>query len=108
MGVSQADVNKDGRVGFEDFVDWLEYHSPYTRRVDDSLQTPFECLRATFRIWDKNGDGLVSKKEFGTILKDVMPNMTIEQIKALMVSIDSDKDGKIDYEDFCEFLYKKT
>lgn len=57
-------------------------------------------LQKAFNVFDKNGDGFISRAEFTQIFNDMQLGLTTQQINALLDKIDSSKDGKISYEEF--------
>lgn len=102
-----ADTNKNNVVDYDEFVTWLKKSAPkdIQSRLTQELETEYDCVRAVFRLWDRNGDGLITKKELASVLKKTCPDMTLSQVDTLCLHLDRNKDGKIDYDEFLDFLF---
>jgi len=57
--------------------------------------------QAAFKLYDKNKDGYVTRKEFQTVSR----KLTSSQIEAVFRSYDSNKDDKLSYEEFKNFMF---
>lgn len=56
-------------------------------------------MREAFRVFDKNGDGFLDKKEFKRIMTELGDEpLTSEELENLMGKYDEDGDDKISYE----------
>mmetsp|Transcript_9760 Transcript_9760/g.23085 ORF Transcript_9760/g.23085 Transcript_9760/m.23085 type:complete len:518 (+) Transcript_9760:78-1631(+) len=62
-----------------------------------------ESIIEKFRRWDTNNDGVISPEELGKVLKTL--GMAEDTISRTFKAIDTDKDGKIDYREFVDWLY---
>jgi len=58
-----------------------------------------------FSQFDTNGDGGIEKPELVTVLMKLDSTMTEEHAHLLFDAADSNEDGKVDYEEFCKWLY---
>ena len=58
-----------------------------------SNQEEVEQYREAFSLFDKNGDGTVSTKELGTIMRSLGQNPTEAELKDIVANVD--KNGKI-------------
>ncbi|KAI4977177.1 hypothetical protein ZWY2020_051050 [Hordeum vulgare] len=63
-------------------------------RVDDSE------LRKVFQMFDKNGDGQITKKELRESLKNLGIYIPEDEMDATMAKIDTNGDGCVDIEEF--------
>jgi len=102
-----ADQDGSGAVDYEEFVTWLEQSAPdeVKQQLAGSMDTEYDCVSAVFRLWDRNGDGLITKKELKTVLAKTCPEMSTSQVDTLCLHMDRNKDGFIDYSEFLEFLF---
>lgn len=107
--MKQADKNNDSVVNYNEFVDWLTRSAPkqVLSMLESEMESEYDCVRAVFRLWDKNGDGIITKKELGQVLSKTCPDMTPSQASTLCLHLDKNKDGQIDYDEFLEFVFGK-
>ena len=56
--------------------------------------------REVFQVFDKNGDGLISKDELRQVFLGLGEDVAGEDLEAMFVQADTNGDGKIDYEEF--------
>jgi len=105
--MEQADSDKNNCVDYQEFVTWLNRYAPQEirSRLTEEMETEYDCVRAVFRLWDRNGDGLITKKELVTVLKRTCPDMTLPQVDIMCLHLDKNKDGQIDYDEFLGFLF---
>lgn len=60
-----------------------------------------EQLQHAFERYDKNGDGKLSKEEIADVLKSLGAVCSDQSIQELITEIDTNKDGFVDFEEFC-------
>lgn len=58
-----------------------------------------------FSQFDANGDGGIAEAELVQVLMRLDPTMLEEHAHTLFKAADSNQDGKVDYEEFCRWLY---
>ncbi|KAF9623441.1 hypothetical protein IFM89_003025 [Coptis chinensis] len=68
-----------------------------------ALLQNMEEVKRVFNCFDTNGDGKISSKELGDILRALGSYTTEEELKQMMAEIDTDGDGFIDIDEFAEF-----
>merc|ERR1711909_106943 len=71
-----------------------------TTKKDDSKQ----MIGAMFRMYDEDGDGFISKKELAKFMK--IDDYDNADFAVMMMMIDQDEDGKLNYEEFCKIEIK--
>lgn len=105
-----ADADGDGCINYEEFVTFLKKtaNSKIAKAFGSSLRDESDIVRATFRLWDKNGDGLVPDGFLAKALEKVHPDFMPGKLRALVKCIDSDQDGNVDYDEFVDFLFHKA
>ncbi|KAI9488166.1 hypothetical protein BDB00DRAFT_62262 [Zychaea mexicana] len=59
-----------------------------------------------FQAFDKNRDGLISKKELEDVMISLGEHLTLHEIKAMMDDADTNGDGFIDFDEFKNLLPK--
>ena len=57
-------------------------------------------LRRAFALFDRNGDGTISQREFRQGWLTLNLGLTYDEIDDLMKIVDTDKDGAISYDEF--------
>lgn len=63
-----------------------------------------QVLYSTFKGADCNGNGFLSRVEMATMIRRVLPSTTHDQVMLMMAEVDSNKDNKVDYAEFIEYL----
>jgi len=94
------DSDKDGFIDFTEFM--LVFHIMSDGTVE-------EVLTKIFRVFDVNGDGVISTKEMNKLIKDMYgllktedPNIAAQNMiaKTAFAEMDKNKDGKVTKEEF--------
>ncbi|XP_022730842.1 calmodulin-like protein 3 [Durio zibethinus] len=58
-------------------------------------------LKRVFATFDKNGDGFITKNELRESLKNIRLFMTDKEVEEMVVKVDANGDGLIDFDEFC-------
>lgn len=61
-------------------------------------------LIAAFRVFDRDGNGYITRDELQTAMEMIQENVTENQVNEMLALADLDKDGKINYEEFARLL----
>lgn len=69
------------------------------KRIEDE-----EELQSAFENWDEDGDGIITKLELERVLVVLNPSFTKKDLTKLMKAVDKNGDGKIDYEEFTQWV----
>ena len=77
-------------------IDFKEFLTMMSRKVksvegDDSLR---EC----FNVFDKNGDGYITKEELHLVMKNLGESLCDEDVMEMLAQADLNGDGLVDYE----------
>lgn len=99
--ISVFDKNGDGKISFYEFVWGL---SALTNNANLEGK-----LKFAFQIYDMNNDGYISNGDLFNCLKmlvgDNLNDIQIQQLSdRTLIAADKDLDGKISYEEFCNFV----
>ncbi|XP_040276206.1 calcium-binding protein 7 [Bufo gargarizans] len=80
----------------------LRDHSP-TQLPEDEI----EEIREAFKVFDRDGNGFISKQELGTAMRSLgyMPNEV--ELEVIIQRLDMDGDGQVDFEEFVTLLGPK-
>ena len=75
--------------------------------VDELTEEQTQEFRDVFSLFDKDGDGTVSTKELGVVMRALGQNPTDAELTEMINEVDEDGNGEIDFEEFCGLLIKK-
>lgn len=75
--------------------------SSTTQAADDDLT---QDLVAAFRVFDRDGNGYITRDELKSAMDMIGENVTEYQLNEMLELADADKDGRINYEDFQNFF----
>jgi Ca2+-binding EF-hand superfamily protein len=105
----EADEDSDGQINYKEFSDWMHKsaHATMNKHMQSSLRDDADIVKATFRMWDKDGDGLIVNQNLCKALVKIFPNATEKQLVALTDTIDADDSGNVDYHEFVDFLFHR-
>ncbi|OMJ96052.1 hypothetical protein SteCoe_434 [Stentor coeruleus] len=88
-------LNQNQVIALRTFMD------EFFRKKDDKK------LRNMFRMFDRNGNGRVDLTELRTVMKQVsQERLSNEEIRQMMLEADTNKNGTIEYNEFCEIMLK--
>merc|ERR1712096_509884 len=105
MLLMMADLDGDRKISIEEMA------SVFTD--EPKKKDPKEDAKGMFRMCDVDGDGYITKKEIVKFFKimDLVSDDDDPQLKMMinmiMAEADKDKDGKLNYEEFCAVMDKK-
>lgn len=121
--VRSCDWDEDGRLDFKEFValtETLENEDKSadvrTQLDDDDAPTTStnggdggEEMREAFRVFDKDGNGLISPAELGATLSELgllASSTSLSRIHSMIRKVDADGDGEVSFSEF-EIMMKK-
>ena len=61
-------------------------------------------LKETFKLFDKDNDGTITKVELKEMMKKLGKEPSDEEVEAMIKEVDSDGDGQIDFEEFKKMM----
>ncbi|OIW21924.1 hypothetical protein TanjilG_14772 [Lupinus angustifolius] len=94
-----GDVDKDGYLDYGEFV----AISVHLRKMGND-----EHLHKAFQYFDENQSGYIEIEELRNALSDEVEINSEEVVNAIMHDVDTDKDGKISYEEFAAMMKAGT
>jgi len=88
------DVDSDGS-GVIDYTEFL------AATLDQKAYIQEDICWVAFSVFDRNGDGKISKQEIANVLSDGdVQNVAAKEMAEIMKDIDKNGDGEIDFEEF--------
>jgi len=64
-------------------------------------------FREAFSVFDKDGDGTISEKELGTVMRALGLNPTEEELTQMVKEVDQDGNGEVDFDEFCAMMIRR-
>ena len=77
------------------------------RRPSQLSQDELSQLKAAFKFFDKDGNGTVEPEEISQVLKALGLEMTDEELKDIMSSLDENGDGVMDFQEFVQMMDRR-
>jgi len=65
-------------------------------------------LKEAFALFDKDGDGSITTKELGTVMRSLGQNPTDVELQDMVNEIDVDGSGTIDFQEFLSLMARKS
>ena len=94
--ISSVDINHDGEIDFQEFITLME--------IKGVKYDPDAELRLAFNTIDADGNGTISVMELKNLMEKTNQRVSDADFDALMSSIDKNKDGVLDFEEFKELM----
>lgn len=94
--MNEIDVDHNGKLDFSEFTIMMR-----EKLQGEDME---EEIRQAFRVFDRNGDGYISKSEFKHCMMHFGEQFTDEEVEEMIAEADSNNDGKIDYEEFSKMI----
>ncbi|XP_059306887.1 calmodulin-like protein 3 [Lycium ferocissimum] len=96
--IEKIDINGDG------FVDMEEFGTLYQSIMDERDEE--EDMREAFNVFDQNGDGYITVEELRSVLSSLglKQGKTLEDCKRMIMKVDVDGDGMVDYKEFRQMM----
>jgi len=64
-------------------------------------------FKEAFSLFDKDGDGTITTKELGTVMRSLGQNPTEAELQDMINEVDVDQNGTIDFPEFLAMMAKK-
>ena len=89
----------DAESGTIDFTNFLTLMASIMQHDDEE-----EEMIEAFKVFDRDGDGLISKAELKHVMSNLGENLTDDEIDEMLTGADLDGDGMINYEEFVKMM----
>lgn len=96
--IEKIDINRDG------FVDMEEFGTLYQSIMHDRDEE--EDIKEAFNVFDQNRDGFITVEELRSVLSSLglKQGKTPEDCKRMIMKVDVDGDGMVDYKEFRQMM----
>ena len=78
------------------------------KMVEQLSEEQIRIYKESFDVFDKDGDGTITSKEFGSVMRSLGQNPSQAQLQVMIEEFDKNNNGKIDFLEFCEIMVKKA
>uniref|UniRef100_A0A8D1BAP9 EF-hand domain-containing protein n=1 Tax=Sus scrofa TaxID=9823 RepID=A0A8D1BAP9_PIG len=75
--------------------------------ADQLTEEQIAEVQEAFSLFDKDGDGTITTKELGTVMRSLGQNPTEAELQGMINEADIDGDGQVNYEEFVQMLTAK-
>ena len=96
--VNEVDIDGNGNLDFPEFLTMM------ARKMKE-VDIESEILEA-FKVFDKNGDGLISASELRHIMSSLGEKLKAEEVEEMMREAEVDDKGHVNYENFVKMMSK--
>lgn len=77
------------------------------RRADQLTEEQIAEFKEAFSLFDKDGDGTITTKELGTVMRSLGQNPTEAELQDMINEVDADGNGTIDFPEFLTMMARK-
>ncbi|KAK0392131.1 hypothetical protein NLU13_1629 [Sarocladium strictum] len=80
----------------------------HTFKMADSLtEEQVSEFKEAFSLFDKDGDGQITTKELGTVMRSLGQNPSESELQDMINEVDADNNGTIDFPEFLTMMARK-
>lgn len=97
--MQEMDTDNSGTVDFAEFLAMMARRLMLSDNEEEILQA--------FKVFDKDGNGVLSTQELTGVLTTLGEKLSHEECEEILALADQNKDGQIDYREFVKLLLTK-
>ncbi|CAE6444849.1 unnamed protein product [Rhizoctonia solani] len=75
--------------------------------ADQLTEEQISEFKEAFSLFDKDGDGTITTKELGTVMRSLGQNPTEAELQDMINEVDADGNGTIDFPEFLTMMARK-
>ncbi|KAM3185934.1 Calmodulin [Hymenolepis weldensis] len=75
--------------------------------ADQLTEEQIAEFKEAFSLFDKDGDGTITTKELGTVMRSLGQNPTESELQDMINEVDADGNGTIDFPEFLTMMARK-
>ncbi|XP_017127507.1 calcium-binding protein E63-1 isoform X3 [Drosophila elegans] len=113
--IREASHSGNGLINEAEFLQWVgriqalrddqqSHEDSKDNKPVDEADDVTEDLIAAFRVFDRDGNGFITRDELQTAMEMIGEPLNEQQLEQLLVIADLDQDGRINYEEFTRLL----
>ena len=76
-------------------------------QADQLTEDQIAEFKEAFSLFDKDGDGTITTKELGTVMRSLGQNPTEAELQDMINEVDADGNGTIDFPEFLTMMARK-
>ncbi|CAO2162094.1 unnamed protein product, partial [Urochloa humidicola] len=80
---------------------------PRVAMADQLTDDQIAEFKEAFSLFDKDGDGCITTKELGTVMRSLGQNPTEAELQDMINEVDADGNGTIDFPEFLNLMARK-
>eukprot|EP00413_Alexandrium_margalefii_P048865 CAMPEP_0204611026 /NCGR_PEP_ID=MMETSP0661-20131031/61808_1 /ASSEMBLY_ACC=CAM_ASM_000606 /TAXON_ID=109239 /ORGANISM="Alexandrium margalefi, Strain AMGDE01CS-322" /LENGTH=265 /DNA_ID=CAMNT_0051622855 /DNA_START=100 /DNA_END=898 /DNA_ORIENTATION=- len=80
---------------------------PAPAMADQLTEEQIAEFKEAFSLFDKDGDGTITTKELGTVMRSLGQNPTEAELQDMINEVDADGNGTIDFPEFLSLMARK-
>lgn len=81
--------------------------SLFVNQADQLSEEQIAEFKEAFSLFDKDGDGTITTKELGTVMRSLGQNPTEAELQDMINEVDADGNGTIDFPEFLTMMARK-
>jgi calmodulin len=90
--INEVDADGTGSIDFPDMLMLIARKTSETAAEEE--------IRETFRVFDRDGNGYITRDEMRCVMMNLGEKITDDECDQFIVEADVDGDGQINYEEF--------
>ena len=75
--------------------------------ADQLTEEQLAKIKEAFSFFDKDGDGIITAKELGTVMQSLGENLTEAELQDMIDKVDAHGNGVVDFSDFRTMMAQK-